>query len=509
MGNATSGQAWATLGSAVWGINGNQAYLVSPTSANEYAAIDGGVYNGTVQATIAAYDGSFTQSLLFRCSDSSNLWTFSLNGTGTLLFLFKCVAGTYVQVGSSVSLTCANGDVWKVVLSGNNISLYQNNVLIISATDSFNATATKSGLRSQQSAGRFSAFSTVVPSVTLSGPSAAIIGSPATITLTPTVAFCNSCVETVTDDQSNTLGSVTFSTNSATPQTITFTPSSSQAGTRTLTATGSPAAGTTPTLSLSVCVTARAITQSFGLSYAGLSTVGYTIYDDSLNVVGSRSTAGVSEYPVGSGNYAAVAGFNYAIYHIVFDTGGSSPIYGSWNDLIVSPGLSTIMPPSGSSSETYIARKSFADWGATGLQSTTNGGSGTLYCTVIDYNGNILVARTNAGIYAVGGTSYGFVVGWNYDCAVMWDDGTTYYTDYLPALNPPALDGISTTDPTGSSSAWNFRQMLVWLFRRFGKTSQSKAMGAIKVFGADGSTVLSSQTAVSPYLADETVSGLS
>ena len=59
------------------------------------------------------------------------------------------------------------------------------------------------------------------------------------------------------------------------------------------------------------------------------------------------------------------------------------------------------------------------------------------------------------------------------------------------------LDGISTADPSGASSGWNFRQCLVWLFRRFGKAATDKTALTLKVYGSDGSTVLSTQAITS------------
>ncbi len=55
------------------------------------------------------------------------------------------------------------------------------------------------------------------------------------------------------------------------------------------------------------------------------------------------------------------------------------------------------------------------------------------------------------------------------------------------------LDGVATTDPSGASSGWNFRQWLVWLFRRFGKAATSSTANTLTVYGSDGTTALSTQ----------------
>lgn len=60
-------------------------------------------------------------------------------------------------------------------------------------------------------------------------------------------------------------------------------------------------------------------------------------------------------------------------------------------------------------------------------------------------------------------------------------------------LSANGLDGITTTDPSGSSATWNFRQFLVWLFRRQGNAKVDDIANTITVIGSNGTTVLSVQ----------------
>ncbi len=56
------------------------------------------------------------------------------------------------------------------------------------------------------------------------------------------------------------------------------------------------------------------------------------------------------------------------------------------------------------------------------------------------------------------------------------------------------LDSVATTEPTGAPSTWDFRERMIWLMRRFlGKTVKNETTDTIKVYGANGITVLSSQ----------------
>lgn len=67
---------------------------------------------------------------------------------------------------------------------------------------------------------------------------------------------------------------------------------------------------------------------NFGSGQSGLSTVGYRLLDTVGNLSGSRITAGIGEILAGSGLYSASVHFsNNFSGSIVWDTGGSSPVY--------------------------------------------------------------------------------------------------------------------------------------------------------------------------------------
>src|SRR5687768_10654251 len=53
MGNAETGQAWGPIGAAVWGINGNKAYMAAPT-------------DGDATWVTAAADGTLQCDVLYR-----------------------------------------------------------------------------------------------------------------------------------------------------------------------------------------------------------------------------------------------------------------------------------------------------------------------------------------------------------------------------------------------------------------------------------------------------------
>jgi hypothetical protein len=75
--------------------------------------------------------------------------------------MFKVVAGSFTQLGSTASYTAANGDVLKFTVNGSTLNGYVNGALKVGPqTESAGSTNTKHGLRSfNDSASRFDDFS--------------------------------------------------------------------------------------------------------------------------------------------------------------------------------------------------------------------------------------------------------------------------------------------------------------------------------------------------------------
>jgi len=87
---------------------------------------------------------------------------------------------------------------------------------------------------------------------TLTGASTATPGTVWTGTVTPNGPLSSNETVTVTDDLSETLATINFSSGASTGQTFNWTPNSTESGARTLTATASPTLGSAPTLSVTV-----------------------------------------------------------------------------------------------------------------------------------------------------------------------------------------------------------------------------------------------------------------
>jgi hypothetical protein len=161
LGKSETGQDWAAL-LGTWGINANKAYLASHTSGEDAVVLASTVSDGEVQATFSTVAGN--QRLLFRVVSLPvpaykwEGWVLE-NNAGASYRLRKYQAGAFTDVATYL-VTPANGDVIKVVLSGNTITVYINSVAQTPVTDAFNQTANLHGIgQSNTSVARFDNFS--------------------------------------------------------------------------------------------------------------------------------------------------------------------------------------------------------------------------------------------------------------------------------------------------------------------------------------------------------------
>lgn len=133
---------WQNLNSNTGGISSNTAYSV--TGANNQASyIEFNVSDVDITVTVSTYGaGVAQQGLYVRISDGNNFWRFT-NDNGNIS-LIKKVAGSNTTFGTQ-PFTKTNGDVYRIVTSGDTIECFINGRSIIRVTDSFNNTATKHG----------------------------------------------------------------------------------------------------------------------------------------------------------------------------------------------------------------------------------------------------------------------------------------------------------------------------------------------------------------------------
>jgi len=136
-----------TVGSGTWGISSNRGYNVS-NGTNETVVLESSQSDVTVQATYSTFNAG--AGLCARWADDSNHLLF-IADAGTGFRLYKKVAGSFTQLGSTDTSTPTSGDVCKIVCNGTSIKCYRNNVELtnLTVTESAGQTNTKHGLISR------------------------------------------------------------------------------------------------------------------------------------------------------------------------------------------------------------------------------------------------------------------------------------------------------------------------------------------------------------------------
>jgi hypothetical protein len=124
-------------------VSGSPLSCSGPAVGVHICTIDVGVGDGDLICTVATPAiGAVTVGVVFRYSDNSNYLYAAQKASGAIL-LVKRVAAVETTLGTAAN-TNATIDL-RVVFYGSTVNVYRNNVLAVSASDSFNATATKIG----------------------------------------------------------------------------------------------------------------------------------------------------------------------------------------------------------------------------------------------------------------------------------------------------------------------------------------------------------------------------
>lgn len=138
------GADWVTP-VGTWGIISSKGYKSAPFGVWGIAYLEAS--SSSVDLQFAAYPwGAEYLSAMLRYVDSSNRIIVEIEST--FLKVFKIVAGTYTQLGSTYSGTISAGDVIKVSVGSSNVyTVYQNGTLrITTGADSAHSTSTKHGV---------------------------------------------------------------------------------------------------------------------------------------------------------------------------------------------------------------------------------------------------------------------------------------------------------------------------------------------------------------------------
>lgn len=132
-----------------WGIAANRARYTGAGESQAIALLESALADCDVQATLSAV--STDDGFAVRATDDDNYYVVVINTDA--ISLFKKEAGSFASAATAYSGAISNGDVIRIHCEGTAITVYQNAVLrVTSSPQSFNLTATKHGLRSNDSA---------------------------------------------------------------------------------------------------------------------------------------------------------------------------------------------------------------------------------------------------------------------------------------------------------------------------------------------------------------------
>lgn len=140
--NGGTAKTWvADVGT--WGISNNKAYEIT-ASTTGLVWVDTGFSDFSVSADIAWQSNA---GIVARYTSATD-YIFARIGT-TDIKLFKTVAGTSTQIGNTYTFTPSAGTTYnlKISLSGSSLTVYKDGSSVITATDTFNQTATRAGFR--------------------------------------------------------------------------------------------------------------------------------------------------------------------------------------------------------------------------------------------------------------------------------------------------------------------------------------------------------------------------
>jgi hypothetical protein len=152
LGLADTGQAWSAL-AGTWGVLSNQAYQPSGLP-DGVAILDVGEADVTLTVTLSTVAPD--NGLILRASDTNNY--IRLIFEAGVWYLQKKVAGAFTTLASGAGSN-TNGDMITLTGIGSSLSSTLNGVALLTATDAFNATATKHGITGISASTRFDNFS--------------------------------------------------------------------------------------------------------------------------------------------------------------------------------------------------------------------------------------------------------------------------------------------------------------------------------------------------------------
>lgn len=136
------------------GINGNRAYCPTLGSIGTFtgsiATVESGESDVTIEITMPTARSAISfDGIVFRYSDNNNFLLARYSWQNVRVQFDTMVGGSFIAAVDSAGISppeAHDGMVMKLVLSGDSIELFIDDVSYIVRTDSFNQTATRHGI---------------------------------------------------------------------------------------------------------------------------------------------------------------------------------------------------------------------------------------------------------------------------------------------------------------------------------------------------------------------------
>lgn len=142
-----TGQTWDVIDGALK-ITSNQAEGNSGVNYN-VAVVEAGQSDVDVSVALNAAGSGNYMRVVVRATDASN-FIFAMVRNDGQLYMYRKQAGAFTELArttlATLGLTYADGTIFKVTCSGDAIAAYYGATQVMTATQSFNATATKHGI---------------------------------------------------------------------------------------------------------------------------------------------------------------------------------------------------------------------------------------------------------------------------------------------------------------------------------------------------------------------------
>ncbi|WP_054567210.1 DNRLRE domain-containing protein, partial [Frankia sp. R43] len=133
LGATDNGEKWLNAGSAIWGVNGNAAYLAT-ASGNRNVATVSGASDGAFSFTMPVSQAGL--GLAFRYADAANYWRLVAQPSAGTWQLVKRDDNVETTVATSAAGTCCTAaDVLRVETSGAQIRVMRNGTQILLVND--------------------------------------------------------------------------------------------------------------------------------------------------------------------------------------------------------------------------------------------------------------------------------------------------------------------------------------------------------------------------------------